>query len=57
MAEVVVERVEVGAHTADLGLDGALVPRVFRQLGGTTRYEPRVARSGGALRCVDTPAR
>lgn len=57
VAEVVVERVEVGAHTADLGLDGALVPRVFRQLGGTTRYEPRVARSGGALRCVDTPAR
>lgn len=47
VAKVVVELVEVGGHTADLGLRRRVGAEGFHQLGGTTRCDPRIARSGG----------
>ena len=57
VAKVVVELVEVGGHTADLGLRQRVGAEGFHQLGGTTRGDPRVTRGGEPCGPWTTPAR
>ncbi len=49
--------VQIGGHPAHLGLRQGVDAQGLDQLGGTSRCDHREARSGGAIRRVETPAR